>query len=591
MREELLVPEVFAPAITERLAQWERDRLVERLWAGEASVWTGDGEDRWLGWLRVVEQERARAPMYAALRESAQRAGIAHVLLLGMGGASLAPEVFARVFPPRADAPTLLVLDSIDPGDVRAVEERLDLRRTRILVSSKSGTTMESNLLLDYFLDRAKRAFGPERAGERFLAITDPGTPLSEIAVRQGFRHCFYGIESIGGRYSALSVFGLVPAALMGVDVGRLLERAERMVRRCRPEVPIAENPGVVFGAILGELARRGRDKITVLASPGLEAFGAWLEQLLAESTGKEGTGVIPVESELLGPPGVYGRDRVFVGFQFESDPLEDRPLDRLRAAGHSIPTPSSDGGVRFAAALEHPVLQLTLSDVYDLGAAFFLWEMATAVLGAILGVNPFDQPDVEASKAEARALARAYEERGALSRPEVLVREEGLVLFADEGNRQQVSARARERSLQGYLRAHLERLQEGDYFALLAYLERSDAHRQRLRAIRQRVRDARRVATTLGFGPRFLHSTGQLHKGGPNTGVFLHVIGSDAWDSDIPGRPYTFGLIKRAQAYGDFAVLARRGRRQLGVEIEGDGEAGLARLVEAIERALAETS
>ncbi len=588
MREELFLPEALAHAVGERLAQWERDRMVERLWAGDVSVWTGDGEDRWLGWLHVVEHERARAPMYAALRESTRRAGIAHVLLLGMGGSSLAPEVFARVFPPKEDAPELLVLDSIDPGDIHAVEERLDLRRTLILVSSKSGTTLESNLLLDYFLDQMKRALGSERAGEHFLAITDPGTPLSEVALREGFRHCFYGVENIGGRYSALSVFGLVPAALIGVDVARLLERAERMIRRCRPEVPIAENPGVVLGAILGESARRGRDKVTVLASRSLEAFGIWLEQLLAESTGKDGKGVIPVDDEALGPPDVYGSDRVFVGVGFESDPSADRLVARLRAAGHAIPG-LSDAASRPSSG--PPILQLTLSDHDELGALFFLWEMATAVLGAILGVNPFDQPDVEASKAEARALARAYEETGALSRPDVLLHEEGLVLFADEWNRQQVSARVRERSLAGYLRAHLERLREGDYFALLAYVERSGVHRQQLRDIRHRVRDARQVATSLGFGPRFLHSTGQLHKGGPNTGVFLHVLGDDAWDRVVPGRPYTFGLIKRAQAYGDFAVLARRGRRQLGVEIEGEVGAGLARLREAIERALADAT
>jgi transaldolase/glucose-6-phosphate isomerase len=589
MREEFFVPEELARAVGERLARWERDRMVERLWAGEASLWTGRGEDRWLGWLRVVEQERARAPMYAALRQSVQRSGVTHVLLLGMGGSSLAPEVFARVFPAREGALRLQVLDSIDPGDVRAVIERLDLRRALFIVSSKSGTTLESNLLLEYFLDRAKRVLGPERAGEHFLAITDPGTPLGEIAVREGFRHCFYGVESIGGRYSALSVFGLVPAALMGVDVARLLERADRMVRRCRPDVPIAENPGVVLGAILGESARRGKDKVTLLASPSLEAFAVWVEQLLAESTGKEGKGVVPVEDEPVGPPQVYGRDRVFVGFWLSSDPEEDRPVDRLRAAGHVIPRASD--AVRMlqsSPCVAHPIVGLMLSDLEDLGAVFFLWEMATAVLGAILGVNPFDQPDVEASKAEARALARAYEETGVLPRPEPFVREGDLWLFADERNRRELRARVREHSLEGYLRAHLDRLREGDYFALLAYLERSDAHRRHLRALRQRVRDARRVATSLGFGPRFLHSTGQLHKGGPDTGVFLQVIGSDVWDSAIPGRPYTFGLIKRAQAYGDFAVLAARGRRQLGVEIGGDVGAGLARLHEAVERALA---
>lgn len=562
------LPPTLARAVGETLARWERERFVERLWAGDVSLWTGDGEDRWLGWMHVVGQERARARMFAALGESARRAGWRQVLLLGMGGSSLAPEVFARTFGPAAGAPELLVLDSLDPADVRAIEEQLDLARTLVIVSSKSGTTLESNLLLDYFLDRMKREVGAERAGGQFVAITDPGSPLAEIAVREGFRHCFYGVETIGGRYSALSVFGLIPAALLGVDVERLLGRAEQMVRRCRPDVPIAQNPAVVLGAILGISAHAGRDKITVLASPGLHPLGAWLEQLLAESTGKEGRGVVPVEGERVGPPEVYGSDRLFVWFSREPDSSAPPHLERLQDAGH-------------------PVLPFALSDLYDLGAMFFLWEMATAVLGSILGVNPFDQPDVEASKAKTRALARAYEETGTLPKPEEILREGELLLFADAGNRRELEARARERSLSAYLRAHLERVREGEYFALLAYLGRNRAHEERLQAIRHRVRDARRVATSLGFGPRFLHSTGQLHKGGPNTGVFLHVIGHDAEDRAIPGRPYTFGLIKRAQAYGDFAVLAERGRRQLGVEIEGDVEAGLSRLQAAIARAL----
>jgi len=562
------LPPTLARAVGETLARWERKRFVERLWAGDVSLWTGDGEDRWLGWMHIVGQERARARMFAALGERARRAGWRQVLLLGMGGSSLAPEVFARTFGPAAGAPELLVLDSLDPADVRAIEEQLDLARTLVIVSSKSGTTLESNLLLDYFLDRMKREVGAERAGGRFVAITDPGSPLAEIAAREGFRHCFYGVETIGGRYSALSVFGLLPAALLGVDVERLLGRAEQMVRRCRPGVPIAQNPAVVLGAILGISAHAGRDKITVLASPDLHPLGAWLEQLLAESTGKEGRGVVPVEGERVGPPEVYGSDRLFVWFSREPDSSAPPHLERLQGAGH-------------------PVLPFALSDLYDLGAVFFLWEMATAVLGAILGVNPFDQPDVEASKAKTRALARAYEETGTLPKPEEVLREGELLLFADAENRRELEARARERSLSAYLRAHLGRLREGEYFALLAYLGRSRAHEERLQAIRHRVRDARRVATSLGFGPRFLHSTGQLHKGGPNTGVFLHVIGHDAEDRAIPGRPYTFGLIKRAQAYGDFAVLAERGRRQLGVEIEGDVEAGLSRLQAAIARAL----
>ncbi len=556
------LPDGLRGAVGETLAEWERARKVQRLWAGDVSLWTGDREDEWLGWLQLPDLESAQK--LRAFGQSLRHEGIAQILLLGMGGSSLAPEVLARAF----GCAEFRVLDSVDPDEIAAVQQGLDPERTLILVSSKSGTTLETNLLLECFLEWMTRALSRERAREHFVAITDPGSPLEEIARREGFRACFRGVPSVGGRYSALSVFGLVPAALAGVDIVHLLQRTQSMVARCRPDVPVSENPAVVLGAILGQAAHKGRDKITFLTSPAVESLGAWLEQLLAESTGKEGKGVIPVDQEALGPPEVYGPDRLFVCFRQRSDPEDDPALKRLRAVGH-------------------PVLTLALSDPYDLGPIFFLWEMATAVLGSILGVNPFDQPDVEASKAKARLLARASEQTGTLDRPDPILREEDVLLFADERNRQELEQRARERSLVGYLRAHFERLREGDYFALLAYMARSDAHREILHAIRHDVRDACRVATSLGFGPRFLHSTGQLHKGGPNRGLFLHVIGSETQDRSIPGRPLRFGLIKRAQAYGDFAVLAERGRRQLGIEITGQGNQGLAHVRAAIREAL----
>jgi transaldolase/glucose-6-phosphate isomerase len=485
-----------------------------------------------------------------------------------MGGSSLGPEVLKRTFGKIAGFPELHVLDSTDPAQVKAFENKVDLKNTVFIVSSKSGSTLEPNIFKQYFFDRITQLVGAKAAGWRFVAITDPGSKLHQLAESDGFRHVFFGWPNIGGRYSVLSDFGLVPAAIMGVDVAKLLDRTDAMVSACMPSVPVHENPGVVLGAILGVAARNfGRDKVTIIASPGLEALGAWLEQLLAESTGKGGAGMIPIDREALGPPEVYGDDRLFVYL-------------RLRSA----PDAARDTAVAELERVGHPVVRIAVDDPYDLGEEFFRWEMATAVAGSILGIHPFDQPDVEASKSATRRLTAEYERTGSLPVETPMFTGDGIKLFTDERNANALTTLLDgEPTLAGYLTAHLSRLGAGDYFALLAYIEMNEAHERALQAMRVAVRDARRVATCVEFGPRFLHSTGQAYKGGPNTGVFVQITCDDAVDLPVPGQKYTFGVVKAAQARGDFEVLVERDRRALRVHLGSDVAGGLAKLQQVV--------
>jgi hypothetical protein len=467
-----------------------------------------------------------------------------------------------------AGYPELLVLDSTDPAQVRALESKVDLARTLFIVSSKSGGTLEPNIFKQYFFERVRQVVGADQAGRRFVAITDPGSRMQEVAEADRFRHVFLGLPSIGGRYSALSDFGMVPAAAMGLDVARLLGQAEAMARACAASAPAEENPGVVLGTILGVLAGHGRDKVTLVASPGIHGLGAWLEQLLAESTGKDGKGLIPVDREALGPPSAYGGDRLFVYLRLEPapDPEQDSAVAALEQAGQ-------------------PVVRIGLGDLYGLGQELFRWELATAVAGSILGINPFDQPDVEASKVATRELTAEYERTGRLPAETPFLEADGLGLFTDARNAAALATAGR--TLAGVLKAHLGRVGPGDYVGLLAYVAMTDAHRSVLQAMRTRIRDRYRVATCLGFGPRFLHSTGQAYKGGPNSGVFLQVTCDDPADLPVPGQAYTFGVVKAAQARGDFEVLAARGRRALRVHLGPDVEAGLATLLAAVTRAI----
>jgi transaldolase/glucose-6-phosphate isomerase len=566
------LPAHLASQVKASLEEWRAGGKVRRLWSGDASLWTGRDEGSWLGWLGITEDQLAHGQHLRNIAEEVRRGGFSHVLLLGMGGSSLCPEVLKMTFGKLDRYPELHVLDSTDPAQIKTVERKVDLANTLFIVSSKSGSTLEPNIFKQYFFERVRQVVGADEAGNRFMAITDPGSKLQQIAEGDGFRHLFFGLPSIGGRYSALSNFGMVPAAIMGVDALKLLDRAEEMAQACSWCVPVEENPGVVLGTILGVLARSGRDKVTIVASPGISGLGAWLEQLLAESTGKNGKGLIPIDLERVGPPQVYGSDRLFVYVRLEAapDPLQEAAVETLERAGH-------------------PVVRTMVTDPYDLGREFFRWEIATAVAGSIIGINPFDQPDVEASKVETRRLTSEYEKTGSLPSETPFLEEGGVKLFTDDKNAGMLSqAAGPDRSLVGYLRAHIRRLKAGDYFAVLAYVERSVAHEERLQAIRHAVRDKARVATCLGFGPRFLHSTGQVYKGGPNSGVFLQITCDDVADLPVPGQRYTFGVVKAAQARGDFQVLAERARRALRVHLGADVQAGLVTLEMAMTQALA---
>jgi hypothetical protein len=467
--------------------------------------------------------------------------------------------------------PELHVLDSTDPAQVKAFEQQLDLKKTIFIVSSKSGSTLEPNIFKQYFFELMKSTVGPDEAPGHFIAITDPGSAFERVAQNDKFRHIYHGRASIGGRYSALSDFGMVPTAVMGVNVKKFLDNTEEMVHACVPAVPANENPGLVLGVILGTHAVNGHDKVTLITSPGIYDLGAWLEQLLAESTGKDGKGIIPVDREELGPPEVYGNDRLFVYLRLDSgaDPKQDAAFKALERAGKSV-------------------VCIQVLDTYDLGQEFFRWEIATAVAGSIIGINAFNQPDVEASKVETRALTKQYEESGSLPAETPILQDQGIKLYADDTYSSKLAAAAgSDKSLAGYLRAHLSMIQADDYFALLAYIRMNDVNEQALQKSRHLVRDRKKSATCLGFGPRFLHSTGQAYKGGPNSGVFLQITCDDPQDLKVPGQKYTFGVVKAAQARGDFQVLSARNRRALRVHLGADLQTGLQTLHAALAKAL----
>jgi transaldolase / glucose-6-phosphate isomerase len=560
-------------AVQTTLKDWQASNKMARLWSGDPSLWTGDDEDKWIGWLSIVEDRLAHLNELNDAAADVAKADFTHALLLGMGGSSLCPEVLKITYGRQPGHPELHVLDSTDPAQIKSVENQVDLAKTLCIVASKSGSTLEPNIFKQYFFERMQQTVGKEKAGQHFMAITDPGSKMQQVAERDQFLKIFSGRPSIGGRYSALSNFGMAPAAIMGLDLSKFLQRANEMVQACKPEVPTDQNPGAILGAILGTLGNLGRNKVTFITSPGIHDLGAWLEQLIAESTGKIGKGLIPVDREALGAPEVYGNDRVFVHLRLadELDTLQTQKLEVLRNAGH-------------------PVVEIELADTYDLGQEFFRWEIATAVAGSILKINPFNQPDVEASKIVTRQLTEAYEKSGKLPEEAPLFDDGTIKLFTDERNAANLSKLAgSDRSLTGFLRAHLSQLNPGDYMALLAYIEMNSAHEESLQAMRHAVRDRKHVATCLGFGPRFLHSTGQAYKGGPNTGVFLQITCDDAIDLPVPRQKYTFGIVKAAQARGDFQVLADRNRRALRVHLPKDVEAGLEKLGQAVMDALSE--
>jgi len=570
-RSRFDLPPALEKEVTSHMTDWALTGKMRRLWSGDPTLWTDDGESQWLGWLGLTDDHAQRAESYRPFMGPVRSGRFDHVVVLGMGGSSLCPEVLRMTFGTVKGFPELHVLDSTDPAQIRALENRIDLKRTFFIVSSKSGSTLEPNIFKDYFYGRVREDRGSSDAGKQFIAITDPGSSLEVAAKKEGFAAILPGIKSVGGRYSAFSNFGMVPAAAMGIDVGDFLERADRMAVATSSCVPIDDNPGAELGCVLGAAAAMGRDKLTLVMSPRIYGLGAWIEQLIAESTGKHGTGIIPVDRESLGPPEVYGDDRLFVYMRLDTEP-----------------EPSQDDAIRKLVEAGHPVVQIPIADVKDLGQEFFRWEIATAVAGAIMGINPFDQPDVEASKVATRSLTGQYEETGRFPEEVPFFEENGIELYADASNTAALNGVVgRHKSLVDYLRAHLDRLQERDYLAILAYIEMNGSHETLLQSIRHAVRDRKHVAACVGFGPRFLHSTGQAYKGGPNSGVFIQVTCREETDLPVPTRKFTFGAVKAAQARGDFEVLADRGRRALRVHLGSDVERDFLQLRQMIRKAL----
>jgi transaldolase / glucose-6-phosphate isomerase len=567
-RQSYKLPDNFSGPFTAARDDWKNNDKVRRLWQRDASLWTGTDEDKWLGWLGITEELLAHISALQDIAADIKKAGFKHALLLGMGGSSLCPEVLRMTFGKIEGYPELHVLDSTDPAQIKAIESKVDLSSTICIVSSKSGSTLEPNIYKQYFFERVKEKVGEAEVGSRFIAVTDPGSKMQEVAERDKFRKIFMGVPSIGGRYSALSNFGMVPAAIMGIDVSKFLNNTAEMVRACGAGAAADHNPGALLGMILGVAANLGRDKLTIAASPEISDLGAWLEQLIAESTGKLGKGIIPVDREPLARPDTYGSDRVFayLRLQTTTNKSQDAAVDALEAAGH-------------------PVVRIILDNIYNLGQEFFRWEIATAVAGSIIGINAFNQPDVEASKIETKKLTGEYEKSGKLPDESPFFEGDSIKLYADEKNTDTLRGKPR---LAEVLKAHLGRLQAGDYFAVLGYITMNDSNEKALQAIRLAVRDKKKVATVLGFGPRFLHSTGQAYKGGPNSGVFLQITCDDAVDLPVPGQKYSFGTVKAAQARGDFAVLAERGRRALRVHLGKDVAAGLDTLTKAVKQAIA---
>jgi transaldolase/glucose-6-phosphate isomerase len=556
-------------AFAEEMEAWRKEGRVRRLWANDATLWTNTDEARWGGWLTVVDGEIGDLAGLQRFADRIQADGFTDVVLLGMGGSSLGPQVMAEVMGSKAGWPRFHMLDSTDPAQVKDVETAIQLDKALFVVSSKSGSTLEPNIFADYFLAQAAKACGKATAAKHFVAVTDPGSALEKRAKTEGWAEIFHGDPGIGGRYSVLSKFGLVPGAAIGLDLERFLRRTQAMVRACAGDVPPAENPGVQLGVALGVAARKlGRDKVTILASPAIAPIGAWLEQLLAESTGKHGKGLIPVADEPLGPPELYGDDRFFAYVELEDgfDPQQRAAVQALVKAGH-------------------PVATLTMTDKEAVGQEFFRWELAVAVAGAIIGIDPFDQPDVEASKVKTRQLTDAYEKTRTLPSEHPIFEHDGMALYADPRNADQLG---RHNTLGGYLKGHFDRAQPGDYAAFLAYVDRTPDAMKAMTQMRSFVREYAHAATCVGFGPRFQHSTGQAYKGGPNTGVFLQITCDDPHDLDVPGHRYSFGVVKAAQAAGDLAVLEQRDRRALRVHLK-DAASGLPRLADAIQDALAQ--
>ncbi len=556
----------YQDRVSQGLQALAGEDFVRRFREKDASLWKSDPQAQAairnrLGWMDIPVKMRDLAPEILRFVDEARAAGFTQALLMGMGGSSLCPEVCRLTFGVRPGYLDLAVLDSTDPGMVLARERKLDLDKTLFLVCSKSGTTAEINAFYHYFWDKVKQRKG-DRAGESFIAITDPGTALQKEAEDRHFRRVFTNPPDIGGRYSALSYFGLVPAALIGVDIKQLLDRAGELLQVAESDAPIEERPGIVLGNAIGQLALAGRDKLTFALSNPIASFGDWVEQLIAESTGKEGKGIVPVVGEPIGPPEAYSDDRAFVYLElFPGDnPDLSNEMYALEMAGH-------------------PVIRIQLRDPLDVGREFLRWEIATAVAGAALGVNPFDEPNVKESKDNTNAMLKEFQEKGRLPEDQPVLTEEGISLYCDPETASKLAPSGTQ-ALTPYLAAFLSQLRPGeDYLALMAFIPNLGNARAELQSIRLSVRDATKAATTVGFGPRFLHSTGQLHKGGPNTGVFIQITHTPPEKLPIPGEPFDFGTMIAAQALGDFRSLRSHDRRAIRLHLGGDVDAGLKKL------------
>ncbi len=562
------LPADLESKVAETIKDWQDAARVNKLWSKDKTLWTGSDEDKWMDWLLIVDEQIKDVGRFSTFADEVKERGFKKAVVLGMGGSSLCPEVMSVTFAASKPAgyAELSILDSTNPEQILAKDKSLDLAKTLFIVSSKSGSTLEPNIFMEYFLKRVRETVGEEEAKQHFVAITDPGSKMEAFARKEGFWRIFYGVPGIGGRYSALSDFGMIPSAVAGVDVKEFLGRAKDMAEACRREQPVKDNPGVVLGIILGLAAVNGRDKLTIFTSPGISDLGAWLEQLIAESTGKEGKAIIPVDRELLASPTAYGDDRLFVYLRLESesDKVQNEAIESLESNGQAV-------------------VRIVLDDRMQVAAEFFRWEIATATAGSILGINPFNQPDVEASKVKTRALTDAYEEKGSLPDEQPIFEDDNVALYSDERNTEELKQAIAKGTLSSILAAHLNRLGKGDYFALLGYIHMNEENERLLANIRHAVRDWRKVATCLGFGPRFLHSTGQAYKGGPNSGVFLQVTCKHKDDLAVPEHKYTFGVVQDAQARGDLSVLSERERRLLRAHIKVDVTDGLKHIARAL--------
>jgi glucose-6-phosphate isomerase len=571
------LPDELRGAVDQAAADWTVNNKVARFWQKDSGLWTRDGEEKWLGWIDIVERQRKDLAALASLGAEVKTSNFQTVLLLGMGGSSLCPEVLSLTFGQQPGFPELRIVDSTDPEQVWTVRNEVNLASTLVVVASKSGSTLEPNILKQFFFNEMREVVGADQAGCHFMAITDPGSKMEQVAKEEGFRNIFYGDPTIGGRFSALSNFGVVVSTLAGLNTEKLLAEAAKATASAKLEPD--NNPAVELGLTLGMAAKAGRDKLTIFTSPEIYDLGAWMEQLIAESTGKQGLGITPVDRETIAAPQFYGKDRIFV---------------YIRYAGTADSSADSSLAAKVAAieAVGHPVVTIEIADLYEIFGQFFTWEVATAVAGSVMGINPFNQPDVESAKIETRALTAAYEQTGKLPVREpvfvTLADGQEFKLYATEAYAAMLKKAAPAQTLAGYLRAHLNQIQAGDYFAVLAYLPMFPMHEAVIQGLRHKVRDAKRVATCLGFGPRFLHSTGQDYKGGPNTGVFLQITADHAVDVAIPGQKLSFGVVIDAQAAGDMAVLESRGRRALRVHLGSGVATGLKTLAAAIDEALA---